>query len=310
MIGSPGDDVLRWASECGSGTWRALNETCAHALQVRGIERLRPWQLAADLASLGHIDIDWSEGRWSASPPALVLSRGMGLCAYLVGWRPTGLLRRFDAFDDVSFFPFRVEQEHAPAAMFAKCGTVETAEAVASSLEIPILFDPASQLASLVSLGDYHHRPAAPPPADEDVDRFDAHHIRWAPTSAPFAPGLHQYELHGRMTFRLHVDDDWFEVDRAAGQLAVLRGRDDVVRWHPASKSYDAPPILTVNRDVSLPPLAERAAVAASGLLPRRHKHQRIYRNVSSKLALALGDALGLGVKRSNEHLPSWKEAG
>ena len=310
MSGSPGDDVLRWTSECGSGTWRTLSETCAHALQVKGMERPRPWQLAADLASLGHIDIDWSEGRWSALPPALVLPRDMGLCAYLVGWRPTGLLRRFDAFDDVSFFPFRVQQEYAPAAVFAKCGTVETAEAVATSLDIPILFDPALSLATLISLGDYHRRPAAPPPADEDVDRFNEERILWAPAPTTFGPGLHRYELHGRKTFRLYLDDDWFEVDRAVGQLAVLRGRDDVIRHYPASDDYKVPPAMTVHRDVSLPPLAERAAVAASGLLPRRNKSLRIYRNVSSQLAFAIGDALGLVVKASNEHLPSRKEAG
>lgn len=308
--GSPGDDVLRWASECESGPWQSLKDTCAHALQAHSLTHPRPWQLAADLAALGHIDIDWDEGRWSVAPPALVLARGMGLCAYLAGWRPTGLVTRFKQFDDVSFFPFDVRQGAAPAAMFAKCGKVETVEEVAGALKIPVVFDPARQLISLVSLDSAEGELAAPPPADEEVERFEPQHIMWVPAARPFEDGLHRFELHGRKAFRLRRSGEWYKVDRAAGQMAALRGRPDVLRWHRASNTYDIPPVMTVHREVSLPPLAERAAVAASGLLPHRYQSHRIYRNITSRVARTLGEAVGLSVGAADDPFDKWKEGG
>ena len=114
------DDLLRWASEAGGGSWRHLRDAAAYLARIHELD-LRPWQLAVPLASLGHLDIDWEEQRWSVAPPAVVLSPGMGLCAYLVGARPSRMLERFAAAtEDQDVYPFELTQRNAP-----RCGVRE-----------------------------------------------------------------------------------------------------------------------------------------------------------------------------------------
>lgn len=311
MIGTAGDDVLRWASEYQAGTWRALNEAAAHALGSRSVQSLRPWQLASDMSDLGHIDIDWEKGRWSAAPPCIVVARGMGLCAYLAGWRNSRLLKRYeDAADSLDVYPFEVRMGQAPTTVYAKCASVQAVHELAAKLEVPAVFDPASALAELVTVTEIDARPGAPPPADEDVDLFDEVTLQWVPAEPPYVDkGLYRYELHGRKTFRLRTDADWSIVDRAAGQLAMLAGRSDVIRWHPADRHNRTPRVMTVHAAVTLPPIAERAAVSASGLLPHRHQSKRIYRNVSIHLARRLAEGLGLTLHVEDEPIATWKEA-
>lgn len=311
MIDSVGDDLIRWASEREGGSWTAFSETAAHSMSVRKLTHPRPWQLAADLSALGHIDIDWDEGRWSVAAPCLVLARGMGLCVYLAGWRNARLLARFDeAADDPSIFPFSIRQDPAPRAVYAKCDSVASAESVAERLGVPLVLDPARQVVERLEPSPPSTEPAAPPPIDddEDVDFFDANKLAWFPARRqPFAEGLHRYELHGRKVFRLHRGD-WFKVDRAGGQLAVLRDRSDVMWSQRASPDLTTPPALMVNAAISLPALAERAAVSASGLLPHRTAHARVYRNVSPSIAELIGEKLQLKVPRKAEPAANWKD--
>ena len=142
------DDLLRWASESGSGSWHHLREAAAYLTRTHELN-MRPWQLAVPLTSLGHLDINWEDQRWSVAPPAVVLSPRMGLCAYLVGARPSQMFERFGkATDDLDVYPFQLEQRNAPAALFAKCSSVEASEEVARRLGVPFIHDPASGIAA------------------------------------------------------------------------------------------------------------------------------------------------------------------
>jgi hypothetical protein len=147
---SAGEDLLMWASEAGSGPWGHLRDTAAYLARVHDI-RDRPWYLAAPLSDLGHIDLSWSSERWSVSKPALVMGRGSGLCAYLVGARSRRMLERFHAAADAQdVYPFEITQGNAPLALFAKCANVDSAQAVADRLGVPLLFDPSAALAQCV----------------------------------------------------------------------------------------------------------------------------------------------------------------
>ncbi len=303
---SPGDDVLRWISEVGAGSWVQLRDAIAFSTAVRRVAVVRPWQMASDLSALGHVDIDWDCGRWSIAPPCLVLAPEMGLCAYLAGWRTKSLLERFDeAADTLDTLPFDVEQGSAPRARFVKCASVEALERVAAHLEIPVVYDPSSQLAEATSVHTGRAL-AAPPPPDEDLDLFDSTNVEWVRVDLPEGPGLYRYELHGRRVFRL-LADDWYAVDRAAGQLAILHGRRDVLRWHPSDRENTTPRCASVRRDVSLPALAERALVSSSGLLPRRSGEARTYLNVDPTVADTLGRQLGVETSFEEKPVKNWK---
>ncbi len=292
---SAGDDLLLWASETGSGPWAHLRDTAAYLSRVHDTTD-RPWYLAVPLSDLGHIDISWTEQRWSVSPPALVLPRGSGLCAYLAGSRPRRMIERFDlAADAQDVYPFEIEQGRAPTALFAKCATVASVEAVAQRLEVPLLFDPSLALAeSLIGLALRELEAAAPPPVEDTLELFDPETCHWQPVDNRDRDGLYRTDLYGRSIHRLRRGGNWYKVDQATGQLLVLSGRADLIGWYPPSADWTTPSVLQVPHWLALPEVAERAAVAASGLLPLRTRGKRLYRNVTRMVATTMAERLGI----------------
>ncbi len=299
---SVGDDVLRWVSEQGSGSWIALSNAIGHVQASRSGVRRRPWQVAADLSALGHLDIDWVSGVWSASPPCLVLPRDLGLCAFLAGWRTSSLLERVDAAADrPDVYPIPpIAQGAAPAAHYLKCGSVKVLEDLAAALDLPVVFDASAQLIEIAGVSAPSLESASPPPVDEDLHWFDVGRLEWLRTEERSRPGLYRFELHGRRVFRL-LEDDWWVVDRSVGQLRVLAGRDDLLRWGSWSSDRSIPRVLGVHNSLSLPPLAERALVGSSGMLPSRRANWRYFLNVPRDSAERLAGQLGIGVRISLE---------
>ena len=188
--GTAGDDLLRWVSEAGSGSWDQLRDVCAYLTQKHNLQR-RPWMLASDLSALGHLDIDWSTRAWSVAPPALNVVPGLGLCVVLTGSRPFYVDHRFDEATDVlDVYPFEIPQNPAPSAKFAKCASVEVAEAVADRLRATLVYDPAWELAGVLRPADEVPITAAPEPSLEEATRFNAETLRWADDHAR-RPGLY-----------------------------------------------------------------------------------------------------------------------
>lgn len=301
---SAADDLLRWASESGSGSWRHLRDAAAYLTRTHELN-MRPWQLAVPLTSLSHLDINWEDQRWSVAPPAVVLSPGMGLCAYLVGARPSQMFERFEkATDDLHVYPFWLEQRNAPAALFAKCSAVETVEEVARRLGVPLIYDPASGMAAeLKDVRLDSVNLSSPVPIEDGLERFRPIDGRWREVTGRDEEGLYRLDLHGRSIHRLHRGDDWYSVDKATGQLLVLEGRTELLFWCRPSNDFRVPSTLEVVAWLGFPPLAERAAVASSGLMPVVIGGRRIYRNVTRSTATVIADRLGLPLKV--EHKPS-----
>ena len=302
---SAGDDLLIWASETGSGPWGHLRDTAAYVSRVHDT-RDRPWYLAVPLGDLGHVDISWTEQRWSVSPPALVLARGSGLCAYLAGSRPRRMMERFDlAADAQDVYPFQIEQGNAPAALFAKCATVDSAGAVAERLGVPLLFDPSTALAQALPPTDADRlEVAAPPPLEDTLELFDTESYQWQQTEDRDRNGLYRVDLYGRNIHRLHQGDQWYKVDQATGQLLVLSTRSALLGWYPPSLDRAKPSVLEVPYWLALPQLAERSAVAASGLLPLRVRGKRLYRNVTRVVATVLSERLGVSLSIASAPSP------
>lgn len=294
---SAGDDLLIWASETGSGSWAQLRDTAAYLARVHGAQD-RPWYLAAPLSDLGHLDLSWSSERWSVSNPALVMARGCGLCAFLVGARPRRLLERFqEAADAQDIYPFEIPQGRAPAALFAKCASVESGRALADRVGIPLLFDPSAALAQRVlRIDPTSLELASPVPFEDTLERFDSQSAKWVSSGDRDQPGLYRTDLYGRSIFRLSRDGQWYKVDQATGQLLVLNSRSDLLRWSQPSPDWAKPSLVEVPSWLALPQLVERSLVAASGLLPIRERGKRLYRNVSRVVAASLAERLGLGL--------------
>ncbi|MCY3890460.1 MAG: hypothetical protein OXG50_11260 [bacterium] len=290
----PGDIMLRWVSELETGTWAQFRQAAATCLAASD-ELASASTLARRMSSLGHMDIDWEAGRWSVAPPVVVVARGMGMCAYLAGWRTGWLESRFErATDNLNIFPLEQRQNGAPVAKYAKCGNIEAIEELARDLYVGIVWDPSAQLADMVSLPRIYDLPfAATPFGEDEVKMFDPQTGRFSKVATTTAEGLYTYEVNGRPAHRLHIDGDWRVVDRATGMLQVLQG-SPLMRWHKATADLTSARAVTIPVWLTLPPVAERSLVSATGLLPIHQGDRRVFRNVSRDVALRLSDALGI----------------
>jgi hypothetical protein len=300
-----GDALLRWASEHESGSWHQLREATADVLATAGA-RERAATIARRLSDLGHLDLDWTARRWSVAPPVLAVSPGMGMCAYLAGWRTAFLINRYrQATDDLDIFPFEVTQHRAPTAYFAKAADVDVLVDLADQLHVPVVWDPSSQLSMFVELPALDNlQLGAPPPADDSLQRLDPLDGAFHATGNRGPEGLYRFDLHGLTEHRLLADGQWRIVDRATGMAHVLRG-ESIIVWHKASADLRTPRAMTVPRWLTLPEIAARAAVAATGLLPVTVNDRRVYRNVSHENAATIAESLGLTIEAAHAPLPT-----
>jgi hypothetical protein len=308
-----GDELLRWVSEAGSGSWDRLRDASAYLSHKHQLNQ-RPWALASQLSSLGHLDIDWSTRKWSVASPTLNVVRGLGLCVVLTGSRPHYVDRRFDeATDDLDIYPFEVPQPPAPAAKYAKCASVEVADDVARRLGASLVIDPPRALLSALRPVDEMAMKPAPPPPLEEAQRFDPKTLGWqgerqkraslyrfdlhgraVPPRLDEQPGLYRVDLHGRAVHRrLDEYGYWWSIDLSAGQFLALReSATAVLRWRRPSRHGGPPGCLEVRQQLSLPILAERAATICSGLAPVEVDGWRRYLNVPHDTAERLAQRL------------------
>lgn len=301
-VTTAGDELLRWTSEVGSGSWETMRDAAAHLSQKHKLSR-RPWVLANDLSSLGHIDIDWVTRRWSIAPPALNLVPGLWLCVVLTGSRPHYVEERFEeATDGLDVYPFEHAQPPAPAAKYAQCATVATADAIAGRLAAQFVIHPARALAACLRPLDDQPSEATPEPDLDEAERFDTESLGWHPDHAR-KPGLYRIDLHGRPVHRwLDTRGSWSAVDLPTGQFLALRGtKAPVMRWRRPSRDGEHPACLEVQQRLTLPTLAERAATVSSGLVPKVYGGWRRYLNVPQEVALPIAAALDQDIATRQE---------
>lgn len=305
---NPGNILLRWASEQQAGQWHQFRQAAATCLSASQ-ESTTASVLATRMSDLGHLDINWETEQWSVAPPILAVARGMGMCVFLAGWRTNWLESRFDhATNDLDIFPLDLDQRDAPTAKFAKCGSMDAIEGLAEALHVDIVWDPSAQLGELVFVrSPTDLEPAAMPFSEDEIEMFDSLTGRFNEVSTTGPEGLYRYEVHGRQAYRLHVDGDWRIVDRATGMLNVLRDQP-LLRWHKSSPTLETARAVTVPSWLALPTLAERALVAATGMLPVFRGNRRVYRNVTRDVAQRIASALDVRLEIADTHLPINKQ--
>jgi len=295
---SEGDHLLRWASEVEAANWSKFRDTAGYVASAHQI-RQQPWVFAHRMSSLGHIDVDWSQSVWSVAPPVLSVSEGMGLVSLLTGWRPGSLTLRLRRWNEEGVMKVRyIRQRRDPTAVFIVHPTLDHLRHAAAQIGAKVSFRPSSQLVDLIELQQLDASTmASAPMSDEDLQYFEPTDLRWNETPHRDSEGLYSFDLYGRREFRLLKDGVWHKVDRATGQLSVLAGRGDIVSWHPQSPDCSTPRALTIPKGLSLPVVAERAAVAACGLLPAVVGDRMAYRNVSRDDAARLCGGVGLELR-------------
>jgi hypothetical protein len=279
------DLLLEWASERGEGSWPQFRDAHEWLFEDAAATGWRPtagWS-ARTLTTLGHIEIDWQAGVWSASAPVLTLLPSAGAHALLTGGRTRALHDRLQpAVWEEASDVFLVEhaQRNAPTAVLIAGEDESAIEGLANRLGIPYELSVSDRLSRLLpTLDSYlalsHSTPAA---TGYGVERFDVTALEWRAIESDREPGFYRYDIVGRPAFRL-LDNDGsvYDLDIATGVYAALS------RWGENLLRYQADPVngtLVVPFGAPLPTLQARTAALCSGLAPPRHGGSLTYWNV------------------------------
>jgi hypothetical protein len=290
------DLLLEWASERGTGSWQQLRD--AHEWLSAAATDGGPWRptagfAARSLTTLGHIEVDWENGRWAAAPPLLTILPSAGGHALLTGARTRALVDRLaDATDDPCLYMVQSPQRFAPSAILIACEDETNIERLAERLQIDYEFSVSDRFSELLPELDSYLALASAPraPRGYGVARLELTTLEWVDAEHDRAVGLYRYDAYGRPTYRLVAgQDETYKVDLAIGAWVALS------RWGENRLRYseeDVNGTLAVPVATPLPTLHARAAALCSGLAPGRIGNTLWYRNVPRRVAERIARSL------------------
>ena len=294
------DLFLQWLGERTRGSWELFKaaHTWLFAQNSAMNRNLRPTWTAYLLASLGHIEVDWRDGKWSVAAPTIAGLPSAGATAVLIGARPRILVERFDRYTSPDRTSDLIASTYtppgAPTSIYVQ---YESAEAVTElAARIGASFEPvpaqrlSTLLPSLESLVD-SARTATEPPRGYSAEWLDPNVLNWVEAVKTSRPGLYRYRGYGFDQFRYYDGATWREIDRDLGVWAALsRTRRDLITF----EREEVNGTLVVPFVGRLPLLHARAAVLCSGLPPSNVVHGWIrYVNVPSSIASRIARSLG-----------------
>ncbi|WP_330279152.1 hypothetical protein OHO83_09220 [Streptomyces sp. NBC_00569] len=284
---SIGNLLLRWASELGGGKVSDLRAGVLRTARSRGIpvREGADGRWLRDVSALGHLDVDWRRGLWSAAPAVLTRVPFSDGFAVITGRRTAvfdGLVEA--AGDDWAAFVW-AENEAAegdipvPDTLYLQYDSAEGLPREAERLGCRYVPCAATQIVSL--LPELSAGPQAAPPGGGNAHTVE----RYRPQSGEYAPA-ESYDEDGLYRWR---SADWVRL------VQVRRGREflsteheygvylehervgtSVMRWKAEGGSgRQRIGRLAVDWGAPLPPLHARAAVLCTGLQPRFHKLAR-----------------------------------
>lgn len=292
--------LLAWMSETGAGDVRDLRgrvewffRTTAHNPQVYESGR---W--LRDMATLGHVEVDWLRGRWAVTPPsAALLPMGDGT-AVLTGARPLTLLDQLDkheiAYQVVSQDCRGTNRLAVPPTVYLQTESIPAMAAALDRIGVQYAGYAARHIAALipqVELG----APAAPPSWAATTERLSVNPTQGIQfvTAQPDRDGLYRWKVENRPRFAYRTGNDWHQTDYATGVLWTLADQgESVVRWrHERSVGGEEIGTVFVDHGAPLPPLQARALVLCSGLvakfsdLAKTARYDNIPRLVADRVA-------------------------
>jgi len=291
--------LLEWLSESGCGTWSDFARVHEWLFpSVPGRTPVNPYHTASMLASLGHVEVDWHEGRWSIAPPVLTILPGAGEHAVLVGSRTRTLTARLekataeDATDDLLLRVY--PQATAPDAVFVACTSESDVFDLAASLGIAFEYSVAGRLCALLTPVSESLVPVASPPESAlERQQWDPRTLRWNPAVGEWQVGLYRYRTAGLRKYRYFTDrSTCFVVEFPVGAYMELqRISSNLVSY--ASEEVNG--VLSAPARVPLPALQARVAALCSGVAPAFDQKIGVvkYLNVPTDMAISIAVSLG-----------------
>lgn len=299
------EPLLEWASECGSGSNEDFKQAYDWliARRITGREAPPYWQALNTLSLLGHVEIDWQNGRWVSAPPVLTLLPSGRAVALLTGGRTRRLLHLLSEFiaDERTMGiapPVRHQQDHAPDAIFLAVEDDAEVRRLAIELGIFYVYSVAQCLSAILPSLDSYLAIAETTykPQGYDVRRFNSDRLYWTTVDDDLKPGLYEYATWGPPR-HIWVDGQGKRllVDRTVGIYAELRRGSKTVIAHDTA---GIEPRFTVPSAAPLPPLHARAVAMCSGLAPAAardqwHRWNWRFENVPVEIAHAITSSLG-----------------
>jgi hypothetical protein len=296
------DLFLSWLSERTDGGWEAFKaaHTWLFAQSANPARIPRPSWTAYLLASLGHVEVDWRDNRWSVTAPTIAGLPSAGATAVLVGSRPRVLLDRLQRLTDPDRASDLIVVEYtppgAPKSIYIQHESVAAVTELAQRLGAQYEAFPARHLSgllpSLAALLD-SARTAAEPPRGYSTERLEERSQSWVEADIANQPGLYRFRSYGPDQYRLNDGCRWLEIGRDLGVWAALaRTRNDVLKY----QRQEVNGTLSVPGIARLPLLHARAAVLCSGLPPTNVDGVIRYVNVPRTIAVRIARSLGQSI--------------
>jgi hypothetical protein len=300
------DRMLTYVSERGRGTWAQFKQTFDWLAGEDDDPAAKAWIAARNLSSLGHMEIDWDAGTWSAAPPLVTLLPRSGARALITGARTRHLRHQLEAaVEDADLWLDELDQadaprpgspprERGPSTLLLSCRRHQDAEKLASRIGASYTYAAASMIAGLLPPLAAYARLFDPGdlPAGFPAERFDPSALTWAPADAASEAGLYRCRT---FSGHVHVLRNW---DGRSLRVVREHGVYEVLRWEQRTVlAYDrARETLLVPATADLPVLQARAATLSSGRLPRllgpAATPQLAYRNVAAAVAEQIAASL------------------
>jgi hypothetical protein len=297
---APYELLLTWVSEKGEGSWQSFKQANDWLFNKSAADtRMTASRSATKLSVLSHLEIDWVESKWVASPPVLTILPDSGGHALLTGGRTRELASMVESATSEDrtqdLMGFRHNQKDAPDAYFIAADSAATVESLAQELGVHFDSSVAERLSMILPpIGSYLEiAKTAPAPSRFEAERFKLKSGgEWSSVGGKVADGLFRYDSWGKFTYRFVAGGQHYDLDLANGIYAELKRLNASVLSYRASETNGT---LIVAAGAPLPTLHARAATLCTGLAPTVviPTFEREYRNVPPEVAERIASSLG-----------------
>ena len=277
------DSLLEWASELGSGSWRAWREACDY-LQVE------PTLAARRLSALGHLEFDWIDDRFAAAPPAAVLTLHSSGCLLLTGARRRGDRERLEGLYaqgdyDIDLRP-PIAQEDGPETWLIEA-ELDEVERFCADAGLALEIDSGRRIAEALPRASLDLCAEEGRPDPRFPRKWIDPKLGLPRTNVPASTdGLWWVEEYRRDVAFVRRDGTWFRVPtREYGPYLAYPEHAFITYSKDAAR-------LAVDNRAPLPPLLARAATLQSGRLPSRDGYRHTYVNIDEQLAELIQEKL------------------
>lgn len=276
-----GDLLMRWASELGGGKVADLRAGVLRTARARGLTMRdgAEGRWIRDMSALGHLDVDWRRGVWSAAPPVLTRLPFSDGLALITGRRTAALERAVDQAAEEWAVVLPVTNETAegdipvPVSILLQYDTPEELPGRAEALGCS--YSPCAALQAFSLLPELAPGPLAAPPAPgnlQTVERYDLEKRFYEPAESYSEEGLYRWRgADWSRLVQVRRGSEFRSTEHEYGvYLELERTQTRVIRWQPETGTgRERVGTLFVDWGAPLPPLHARAAVLCTGLQPR-----------------------------------------